>query len=72
VPTEEGWDRQKFLEQTCAKAGMQTNCWKDDNTDIFAFTAVVFSEAKATTAAPATAPGLALRPGQPVPGLPPH
>jgi hypothetical protein len=46
VPTEQKWDRQTFLEQTCAKAGMHSSCWKEDNTDIFKFTAVVFSEHK--------------------------
>jgi len=46
VPLEQKWDRQTFLEQTCAKAGMDRNCWKDENTDIFSFTAVVFSEPK--------------------------
>lgn len=44
VPVEQKWDRQTFLEQTCAKAGMNPNCWKDENTDIFSFTAVVFGE----------------------------
>jgi AmmeMemoRadiSam system protein A len=44
VPVEQKWDRQTFLEQTCAKAGMKTDCWKDENTDIFKFTAVVFNE----------------------------
>ena len=46
VPVEQKWDRQTFLEQTCVKAGMNPNCWKDENTDIFSFTAVVFSERK--------------------------
>ena len=40
------WDRQKFLEETCRKAGMEPNCWKDPDTDIFKFTAVVFGEHK--------------------------
>jgi len=44
VPVEQKWDRQTFLEQTCQKAGMEPNCWKDENTDIFSFTAVVFNE----------------------------
>lgn len=44
VPTEQHWDRAKFLEETCDKAGMRSNCWKDENTDIFMFTAVVFGE----------------------------
>jgi hypothetical protein len=46
VPVEQNWDRQTFLEQTCAKARMGTNCWKDEDTDIFSFTAVVFNERK--------------------------
>jgi AmmeMemoRadiSam system protein B/AmmeMemoRadiSam system protein A len=46
VPVEQKWDRQTFLEQTCAKAGMRSGCWKDEDTDIFMFTAVVFGEHK--------------------------
>jgi hypothetical protein len=46
VPVEQKWDRQTFLEETCVKAGMMRDCWKDENTDIFKFTAVVFSEHK--------------------------
>jgi uncharacterized protein (TIGR00296 family) len=46
VPVEEKWDRQTFLEQTCRKAGMGSGCWKDEDTDIFLFTAVVFGEHK--------------------------
>lgn len=46
VPVEQKWDRQKFLEQTCLKAGMSPNCWEEDETDIFRFTADVFSEEK--------------------------
>ncbi len=46
VPTEQKWDRQTFLEQTCVKAGMPPNCWKEGDTDIFKFTAVVFGEHK--------------------------
>jgi AmmeMemoRadiSam system protein B/AmmeMemoRadiSam system protein A len=46
VPVEQQWDRQTFLEQTCIKAGMDSGCWKDENTDIFMFTAVVFGEHK--------------------------
>lgn len=44
VPVEQKWDRQTFLEQTCVKAGMDRSCWKNENTDIFSFTAVVFNE----------------------------
>ncbi len=72
VPTEQGWDRTTFLQQTCAKAGMQPNCWKDENTDIFMFTAVVFGGPRPITAEPPVAPGLASRPGQPAPNSPPR
>ncbi len=44
VATEQKWDRMKFLEQTCLKAGLPPNAWRDPETDIFAFTAFVFSE----------------------------
>ena len=46
VPVEQKWDLPTFLEQTCAKAGMRAGCWKDEDTDIFSFTAVVFGEHK--------------------------
>jgi MEMO1 family protein len=74
VPVEEKWDRQKFLEETCVKAGMRSGCWKDENTDIFMFTAVVFGEKRPQALTPETSlpPGLPARPGEPVPGLPPH
>ncbi len=44
VPTEQGWDREEFLTQTCRKAGMWEDCWKDPETQIETFTAVVFGE----------------------------
>ena len=74
VPVEEKWDRQRFLEETCAKAGMRPGCWKDENTDIFMFTAVVFGENRPQALTPETSlpPGLPARPGEPAPGLPPH
>jgi uncharacterized protein (TIGR00296 family) len=73
VPVEEKWDRQKFLEETCAKAGMRAGCWKDESTDIFQFTAVVFGDTTSQTPTPETSlpPGLP-RPGAQAPGLPPH
>jgi len=74
VPVEQGWERQKFLEQTCVKAGMRPACWKDENTDIFMFTAVVFGQNMPKPLMPETpsAPGFPARPGQQAPGLPPH
>jgi AmmeMemoRadiSam system protein B/AmmeMemoRadiSam system protein A len=74
VPVEERWDRQRFLEETCAKAGMRAGCWKDENTDIFMFTAFVFGENRAQALMPETPlpQGLSVRPGAPAPGSPPH
>jgi hypothetical protein len=74
VPVEEKWDRQKFLEQTCAKAGMSFGCWKDEDTDIFMFTAVVFGEHKPQALMPQTSspPGLLAWQAGPAPGSSPH
>jgi len=74
VPVEAGWDRQTFLDETCAKAGMRAGCWKDEDTDIFMFTAVVFGENRpqAVMPEPPFSPGLHERPGVPVPGSPPQ
>jgi MEMO1 family protein len=74
VPVEERWGRQKFLEETCVKAGMRSSCWKDENTDIFAFTAVVFGESRPQAPMPETPSplGLPSRPGEPPLDLPPH
>jgi AmmeMemoRadiSam system protein B/AmmeMemoRadiSam system protein A len=44
VPTEQGWDRNTFLEQTCLKAGLPQQAWRDEDTDIFSFTALVFGD----------------------------
>ena len=48
VASEEKWDRTTFLEETCYKAGLPKNSWKDADTDIFRFTALVFGERKLT------------------------
>ena len=44
VAEEYGWDREKFLTNTCYKAGLAGNCWKDKKTEIDIFSAVVFGE----------------------------
>lgn len=43
VPLEHGWDRVTFLEQTCHKAGLALDAWRQGAT-IEAFTAEVFSD----------------------------
>ena len=42
VPVEEHWNRDTFIQETCLKAGLPRQAWKDDDTDIFMFTALVF------------------------------
>lgn len=37
------WDSITFLEQTCIKAGLESDEWKEDS-EIYAFTAEIFSE----------------------------
>jgi AmmeMemoRadiSam system protein B/AmmeMemoRadiSam system protein A len=43
VATEWGWDRTTFLEHTCTKAGLPEDAWKDKKTEIYIFSADVFS-----------------------------
>lgn len=42
VAVEYGWDRDTFLSQTCIKAGLKKDDWKD-GADIYIFSADVFS-----------------------------
>jgi hypothetical protein len=44
VPVQWKWDRETFLAQTCVKAGLPEDAWKQKGTTIESFTAEVFSE----------------------------
>ncbi len=44
VPVEWGWEREEFLEHTCRKAGLPLGCWKDPETKIEGFRAIVWGE----------------------------
>jgi hypothetical protein len=44
VATHYRWDREQFLRNTCSKAGLPEDAWKDKETKIFTFSAQVFSE----------------------------
>jgi uncharacterized protein len=44
VALEYGWDRETFLDQTCAKAGLPSGCWRSGDTRIEKFSAEVFAE----------------------------
>ncbi len=44
VATHYKWNRDEFLRNTCSKAGLTDDAWKDKETKIFIFSAQVFSE----------------------------
>lgn len=44
VAAERGWDRQRFLDETCRKAGLPPGTWRQAGCEVLAFTAVVFGE----------------------------
>lgn len=45
VATEMNWTKEEFLSYCCShKAGLPPEAWKDENTDVFLFTAEVFDE----------------------------
>jgi hypothetical protein len=44
VAVEHHWDRKTFLEQTCWKAGLDKNCYKDPTAEIYIFSAEILHE----------------------------
>lgn len=46
VATEHGWNRDTFLQQTCHKAGLSAEAWKNPDTTIYRFSAEIFNEEK--------------------------
>ncbi len=44
VPVEWNWSVEEFLSQTCWKAGLPMDCWLDENTKIYRFSAEIFEE----------------------------
>jgi AmmeMemoRadiSam system protein A len=44
VATEQGWERDEFLAHTCRKAGLPDDAWRDPDTVIEIFSAIVFGE----------------------------
>ncbi len=44
VATQYNWTRERFLSETCRKAGLDPEAWKEPGTRLEAFTAEVFSE----------------------------
>ena len=48
VATEYGWDRDTFLKETCRKAGLVPDAWRDPETEIYLFSADVFGDEQET------------------------
>jgi len=48
VPIEHGrnWDVETFLKHTCNKAWLSDDAWKEENTNIYSFQAIIFEEKK--------------------------
>lgn len=44
VATQFSWKAERFLEETCLKAGLESDAWKDPHTRIQSFTAEIFAE----------------------------
>jgi AmmeMemoRadiSam system protein A len=44
VASERRWSSQRFLEETCVKADLPRDAWREPSTRIFAFAAEVFSD----------------------------
>jgi len=44
VPTEQRWNLMTYLEQLCYKAGLPKDAWRDEDADLFSFTAIVFGD----------------------------
>lgn len=44
VAPEWGWTVLEFLENTCLKAGLSRNAWKDADVEVYSFQAQIFSE----------------------------
>ncbi len=44
VATDWGYNREQFLQNTCMKAGMQPDCYKYSETEIYIFECEIFSE----------------------------
>ncbi len=46
VAVERGWRPERFLAETCRKAGLEAEAWRDPQTEILAFTADRFAESE--------------------------
>ncbi len=57
VATEHHWDRERFLQHLCLKAGLPEDAWRAADARLLGFTAQVFSDPAAGASAASTAAG---------------
>ena len=76
VATEQHWDRNTLLDETAMKAGLPAKAWRENDADLFMFTAVVFGEIETSRDVMPNGipvwPNPHSRPEQPAPGWPPQ
>ncbi len=46
VPVEYGWGEKEFLNNTCEKAGLAADTWKDPKTEVLKFEGIIYKEEK--------------------------
>jgi len=46
VPVEYGWSEEEFLNNTCEKAGLIADMWKDPKTEVLKFEGIIYKEEK--------------------------
>lgn len=46
IDQDRNWDVETFLSHTCSKAWLDSNAWKEENTKIYSFQAILFEEEK--------------------------
>ncbi len=46
VAAERAWTRERFVEETCRKAGLPPGAWKNPDTQLFAFESEIFRESE--------------------------
>ncbi len=46
VPVEYGWNEKEFLNNTCEKAGLAADTWKDPKTEVLKFEGIIYKEEK--------------------------
>ncbi len=46
VPVEYGWSEKEFLNNTCEKAGLAADMWKDPKTEVLKFEGIIYKEEK--------------------------